>query len=134
MEQLEWWRTAAGVLHNFPLFVLSTENGGQHAAVYCRQPCLFPIPEPGRASLHNAPHRHHPLCVWQQLVANFQRGELTTLIPGNVQTFKCVLNVFIYVHAHITCQTGTHLLTQYGKKKQNTNTHTMTTSIKSIKQ
>lgn len=57
--------------HHFPSFVLAAENGGQHAAVCRRQLCLLPIPEPGRASLHNAPHRHHSVCVWQQLVANF---------------------------------------------------------------
>lgn len=68
--------------HVIPLFsfFLSAEDGSKHAAVYSGQPCLFPIPEPGRASLHYAPHRHHPVCFWQQLVANLQRGRITVLI------------------------------------------------------
>lgn len=45
-------------------FILSAENGGQYAAVCRGQPRLFPVPEPGGASLHHAPHRHHTVCVW----------------------------------------------------------------------
>lgn len=57
-----------------PFFFVSAEDGSKHAAVYSRQPRLFPIPEPGGASLHHAPHRHHPVCFWEQPVANLQRG------------------------------------------------------------
>lgn len=62
-----------------PLFFLPAEDGSKHAAVYSRQSRLFPIPEPGGASLHHAPHRHHPVCFWQQLVANLQRGRIVFL-------------------------------------------------------
>lgn len=58
----------------FPLFFLSAEDRSKHAAVHSGQLSLFPIPEPGGASLHHAPHRHLSVCVWQQLVANLQRG------------------------------------------------------------
>ncbi len=47
------------------LFSFFAEDGSKHVAVYSRQPRLLPIPEPGGASLHHAPYRHHPVCFWQ---------------------------------------------------------------------
>lgn len=71
----------------FPSF-LTAEDRSKYAAVYRRQPGLFSIPEPGGATLHHAPHRHHIVCFWQQPFANFQRGMMTQHIM--LYSFKIV--------------------------------------------
>lgn len=48
----------------FVCFYLFLENRGEHAAVHSRQLGLLPLPDPGGASFHHAPHRYYSFCLW----------------------------------------------------------------------
>lgn len=56
------------------MFGCFPESGAPRAAVCRRQPCLLPVPDPGRAAVHDPPDRHHRVRLRLQPTAIIQGG------------------------------------------------------------